>query len=427
MDPIESMLRSINPVPDETAGTSSPVVAPEPEVSAAPHTAANRPTAGHPRPVPAAAARPNPERPSSLRPARPRRPWFANARSVAIAVAAVVLIAAAGVFGVLAQGVLKPQPAGPVPAPATTSAPSPTPVPSPTSAPATQPAAPPVDPTTGISCTFDNVTVTDQAGQMLSNMKTFPGDFQVLGCAGGWLAFELTDGGYQRLLDEGAGNGSGDGNGSRGDFYFAKFDGSSYLYNKYIYVQGWDVIQTAGGTAADKAAELDSRLERNFGISPGLRPALVGAPESTPATSPAATTAASDPDTGAACTMDSVVTADNPEAWVMKDINAHPENYTVLACAGGWLSFKLSDAGYQRWLDEFKASNLIQESSPFFYFAKYNGTAYEFKLGQTVSNWEPRPGVDPRPDAMIKALESDMKNAGVPVSLREQLVGSPED
>ncbi|MDO5752297.1 hypothetical protein [Arthrobacter sp.] len=408
MDPIESMLRSINPVPDETSGPVKLGLPPGLDLSTAPRAAASNTAA-------ALAHRPAPKR---------RTSWFTTARVAVVALAAVVVVAAAGFFGAMTQGWKTPEPAAPLPSPSSI---PPTSAPTSTAPPSAPPAAPAMDPATGITCTFENVATTDQAGQMLENMGTHPGDFNVLGCAGGWLAFELTDGGYQRLVDQGAGTGSGDGNGKKGDFYFAKFDGSKYLYNKYYFVQGWNTIQTAGGTAADKAAEMDNRIERLLGIASGLRQALVGEPVSTPATTAPTTNSSPnvDPETGVACSMDNVAPADNPEAWVMKDIAAHPENYTVLGCAGGWLSFKLSDAGYQRWLDDFKTNGLIQENSEFFYFGKYNGSSYQFKLGQSVPNWTPRPGVDPRPAAMVKTMAKEMEQAGIPATLREALVGSP--
>lgn len=397
MDPIESMLRSINPVPPEHGDAANSVLAPRLEHSTG---QPDGDAAGH----------------SSRRPGHRLAP---RARALALAVAAVVLIAAAGLVGVLAQGFLKPPPAGPVPAPSSTQAPT-------TAAPTPSATAPATDPATGIECTFANVTVADQAGQMLANMKAFPGDFRVLGCAGGWLAFALTGGGYERLLGQGAGNGSGDGNGARGDFYFAQFDGTSYLYNKYTYAQGWSSLQVAGGTPADKAAAMDSRLQQDLGLDPALRPALLGNPPPDPSgPPPTETEAPADPATGVPCSMASVRAGDNPDAWVMQDINAHPDNYTVLACSGGWLSFKLSAAGYQNWLDQFQARGMNQESSPFFYLARFNGGSYQFRLGWTVPNWDPRPGVDPRPDAMVKDMEQQMEMAGIPVNLREALLGSP--
>lgn len=413
MDPIESMLCSINPVPDESIAPSALDVGldlgTEPDASRQhPATPQHPATSGKDHDAAGSGA--------------VRTGWFTAARTAAIVVAAVVVIVAGGFFALFSQNRHTPEPALPTPSPSIVQTPTPA-----ATDPATDSAAiPPMDPATGIACTFENVGTTSQSGQMLRNMEDFPGDFTVLGCAGGWLAFELAGDGYQRLLGQGAGNGSGDGNGARGDFYFADFDGTGYRYNKYNYSQGWDTIQAAGGTPADKGAEMDRRLEYNLGISADLRTALVGEPPQDQATEPPATAPpAADPGTGIPCTMDRVKPADNPQAWVMQDINAAPENYTVLACSGGWLSFELSDAGYQSWLDAFEREGLQQESSPFFYFAKFDGSNYAFKLENTVPNWQPRPGVDQRPEPLIQEMERDLEGAGIPAALREALVGSP--
>jgi hypothetical protein len=411
MDPIESMLRSINPVPDEPAGATWArqrlgVDVPE-EFTA--HTGRQDSRHGY----------------------RRRARALSTVRAMAIGVAAVMLIVAAGFLGVLGRGPVNPAPAGPTPSPSPTTLPTPDPTPSRGSTPAPPSAAAPpaTDPTTGVACVFGNVSTHGQSGPMLRNMETHPGDFKVLGCASGWLALELTDGGYQRLVAQGAGQGSGAGDGNRSDIYFARFDGNNYVVNKTLFVPAWETLAADGGTPVATVVEMDRQVQQKLGVSPALRPALVGGPPASQAGTVQAppNAAVDDPNTGAACSMDFVKTMDNPDAWVVQDINAHPKNYTVLHCAGGWLSFKLSDAGYRQWLEDFQATGHSRESSPYFYFAKFDTGAYEFRLGWTVPNWDPRPGIDSHPEARATTMEAEMEMAGIPGNLRRQLVGSPPE
>lgn len=416
MDPIESMLRSINPVPDESAGTSSPALPPELDLSAAPQSAANRPTTGRPGAV----------RPRPIRPDRPRMPWFSNARSVAIAVAAVVLIAAAGVFGVLAQGILKPQPAGPVPAPATTSAPAPTssasPAPSPSSSPSATSEHPPSDPATGAACLFRNVLSEGVAGQMPRNMETYPDDFNVLGCIDGLLAFEMTDAGYQRLLAQ------GEGEGAFGAYYIARFNVNGYVYDPEVYLSGWDSIEPIDGTMAEKAVEMDKQLQEELNVMPIHRPALVGGPPASPdAEPPGPDLGVENPDGSPACSIETMTTVGGSEDWIVKDLAAHKENYQVTHCLGGWLAFELSDTGRQSWLDDTQTSGQVHEGSDSFYFAEFSVTTYDFTPGTSVPGWASRTGAGVSPESMIESMVRDMEAVGIPANLRIGLVGEPPE
>ncbi|WP_269939784.1 hypothetical protein [Arthrobacter sp. HY1533] len=406
MDPIESMLRSINPVPGESAGTTPSL---PPGLLLAEESDAR--TGGS----------------DSARISRARTPGFAKRRALVTAMAAVVLVAAAGVFGVLAQGVLKPQPAGPTPLPSPSSTAAPTqiatPQPSPTPVPSTTTERPPSDPATGAACVFRNVSAEGVPGQMPLNMETYPGDFKVLGCTDGMLAFELTDTGYQRLLAQGAGAGA------FGVYYIARFAVSGYIYDPEVALPGWDIIEPVDGTLAEKAVEMDRLLQEQLGVMPIRRPELVGGPPASPDAAPAGprNVGADDPNNGSACSIKAMTTVGDSENWLVKDIAAHTENYRVVHCAGGWLAFQLSDAGRQSWHDDTQASGQVHEGSDSFYFAKYNGTAYEFTPGTSVPDWESRSGAGASPESMIESMVQDMEAAGIPADLRLGLVGEPPE
>lgn len=402
MDPIESMLRSINPVPDESAGTS-------PALSAGLLPAEESDTRTGSR--------------DCARISRARTPGLAKRRVLVTAMAAVVLVAAAGIFGVLAQGILMPQPAGPTPLPPPSSTAAPTqiatPQPSPTPVPSSTSERPPSDPATGAACVFRNVSAEGVPGQMARNMETYPGDFKVLGCTDGMLAFELTDTGYQRLLDQ------GEGAGAFGVYYIARFAVSGYKYDPGVALPGWDIIDPVDGTLAEKTVEMDRLLQEELGVMPIRRPELVGGPPASPDAAPAGprNAGADDPNNGSACSIEAMTTVGGPGNWVVQDIAAHPENYRVVHCAGGWLAFQLSDAGRQSWHDDTQASGQVHEGSGSFYFAKYNGTVYEFTPGTSVPGWESRSGASP--EAMIESMVQDMETAGIPADLRLGLVGEP--
>ncbi|MBP2413995.1 hypothetical protein JOF48_002794 [Arthrobacter stackebrandtii] len=397
MDPIEAMLRSINPVPDETAPTTP---APMPDLAATPRSHA---------------------RPSRL---APRNPWFTAVRAAAVVLAAVVVIAAAGFLGVLAEGLLKPQPAipTPVPSPSTTAAPTPAASPPPSTSPAL-PAAPPSDPYTGAACAFRNVLAEGQGGQLAGNIEQFPDDFRVLGCAGSWLAFELTDAGYQRLLDQGAGEGA------FGVYHFARFNVGGYVFHPELSVAGWNTVEPVGGTMAEKAVEMDRQLQENLGLLPVLRPALVGgapaSPDATPA--PPLEAGVDDPNKGSDCSIGKMTTVAGSGDWVAEDMAAHPENYRVVHCAGGWLAFQLSETGRQAWLDDTRASGRVHEGADSFYFAQHDGTAYAFTPGTSIPDWASRTGAGAGPEAMIESLERDMVAAGIPARIRILLLGEPPE
>lgn len=400
MDPIESMLRSINPVPDEAAQTT-------------------------PAPLPAMPDLATPARSRARLPQQaPRKPWFTAVRAAAIVLAAVVVIAAAGFLGVVAEGLLKPQPAlpTPIPPPSTTAVPTPSGSVPPSASPAL-PSAPPSDPYTGAACAFRNVSAEGQGSQLALNIGQFPGDFKVLGCAGSWLAFGLTDDGYQRLLDQGAGEGA------FGVYHFARFNVGGYFYLPEVSVPGWDTIEPAGGTMAEKAVEMDRLLQEQLGLPPILRPELVGGPPASPDATPAGPLdgGADDPNKGSACSIGQMTTVGGSTDWMSQDLAAHPENYQVVHCMGGWLSFELGDAGRQRWLEDTQAGGQVHEGSDSYFLAKYNGTAYEFTPGVSVPNWTSRLGAGAGPEAMIASMVQDLAAVGIPANFRLGLVGEPPE
>lgn len=401
MDPIESMLRSINPVPDEAAQKSAATLPAMPDLATPPRGSAGR-----------------------IHPGR-RTPMFTVVRATAIAVAAAVVIVAAGFLGLLGEGLLKPEPAAPTPLPAPSSTAEPTP--SATPPPSTQPpiataGPPPSDPATGAACLFRNILAERVAGQMSRNMEAYPGDFNVLGCIDGLLAFELTDTGYQRLLAQGAGEGA------FGTYYIARFNVSGYVYDPQVALPGWDVIEPVDGTLAEKAAAMDRVLQEELHVIPLHRPILVGGPPASPDAAPAGPDRGADnPNNSPACSIARMATVGDAEDWVVKDLAAHPENYQVTHCLGGWLGFVLSDAGRQSWLDDTQASGRVHEGGDSFYFAKFNVTAYEFTPGTSVPGWASRTGAGASPESMIASMVQDMEAIGIPSNLRIGLVGEPPE
>ncbi|WP_425862220.1 hypothetical protein [Arthrobacter sp. TWP1-1] len=405
MDPIESMLRSINPVPDEsvsmTPGLPPGLVLAEESDARTGH----RDSAGT---------------------SRARTPVFAKTRAMALAVAAVVLIAAAGIFGVLAQGMLKPQPAAPtlLPSPSSTAEPTPTvtPQPSPTPSPSATSGHPPTDPTTGAACLFRNVLTRGVAGQIPRNMETYSGDFNVLGCTDYMLAFELTDTGYQRLLAQ------GEGEGAFGTIYIARFNVDGYVYDPEVALSGWAALEPLDGTMEEKAVEMDRVVLEELNVMPIHRPALVGGPPASPDAAPAISfPPADDPNRSPACSIAQMTTVGGSEDWIVKDLAAHKENYQVAHCLGGWLAFELSDTGHQSWFDDTQTSGQVHEGSDSFYFAEFSVNTYDFTPGTSVPGWASRQGPGVTPESMIESMEADLEAVGIPARFRLGLVGEPPE
>lgn len=190
--------------------------------------------------------------------------------------AATVLAAAAVVAAVVVGGSLMPQPA---PGPAQTG--SPAPVVSATSAPAsptpsaaapapspTQPSAPALS-TGGVACTLDNVDQqrSDQERAIIPIAPAEQGYYTVLGCAGGWLAYSISDDGVRALqLD-----------GGNAWFKIAKLQNSRFLCDvrqQWAYVTNWE-FQASNNQGLTAQQAMDKEFAQK-GIPVELRPQLVG-------------------------------------------------------------------------------------------------------------------------------------------------------
>lgn len=196
-------------------------------------------------------------------------------RTGARTAAAAVLAAAAVVAAVVVGGNLMPQPApGPaqtgVPTPAvsassTPASPSPS-APAPTPSP-TQPAA--ALSTGGVDCTLDNVDQqrSDQVRAITPISAAEQGYYTVLGCAGGWLAYSISDDGVRALqLD-----------GGNAWFKIAKLQNGRFLCDvrqPWSSVLNWE-FQAMNNEGLTPQEAMDKQFAQN-GIPVELRPQLVG-------------------------------------------------------------------------------------------------------------------------------------------------------
>ena len=202
-----------------------------------------------------------------------RRP---GARRPGMRTAAAALLAAAAVAAaVVVGGSLMPQPApGPaqtgVPTPAvsassTPASPSPS-APAPTPSP-TQPAA--ALSTGGVDCTLDNVDQqrSDQVRAITPIAPAEQGYYTVLGCAGGWLAYSISDDGVRALkLD-----------GGNAWFKIAKLQNGRFLCDvrqPWSSVLNWE-FQAMNNEGLTPQEAMDKQFAQN-GIPVELRPQLMG-------------------------------------------------------------------------------------------------------------------------------------------------------
>ena len=196
-----------------------------------------------------------------------------GARTGVRTAAATVLAAAAVVAAVVVGGSLMPQPAPgpaqtgtPAPAVSATSSPnSPTPsaaVPTPTP---TQAALS----TGGVACTLDNVDQqrSDQVRAIIPIAPAEQGYYTVLGCAGGWLAYSISDDGIRALqLD-----------GGNAWFKIAKLQNGRFLCDvrqPWSNVLNWE-FQATNNEGLTPQQAMDKQFAQK-GIPVELRPQLVG-------------------------------------------------------------------------------------------------------------------------------------------------------
>lgn len=205
-----------------------------------------------------------------------RRNRLIGGASIA-AVAAVILVA---VFTNLGQpraipipmpantGIISPQPsASPSsPTPASSTPTSSTPVTAVAPPPANTP--PPAVP----ACSINNIVpLESRTGNAFPRfVQSNPGDFAVLGCAGNWLAFEITETGSKRLSEQGA-------DGGNAWLYYAYLQDGKYLFSDENLTFRWEFTGNPESTTAERIADMESQLVK-IGVPVGLREALIGNP-----------------------------------------------------------------------------------------------------------------------------------------------------
>ncbi|AJT42075.1 hypothetical protein [Psychromicrobium lacuslunae] len=228
MDNIEKMLRRANPIQETDRVLSRPSV--QKDLNAAEILSVEEPT-------------------TPIR--RPKRHI-----TTLVAAACILLLCALGIGIVTGLPKHETQPALPSPTISVQTTPSMTPATS--------------DPTTGLSCSITNIKRFDEpTDPWQANMRTYPGDFKVLGCAGGWMAFEFTTAAYKRLEKQGAYAGTA------GALFLAHYENGTYSFQVRYTLMGWDT-QPSHTTAA-KIADMEAQLA-NIGIPAFLREPLVGNP-----------------------------------------------------------------------------------------------------------------------------------------------------
>ncbi|QDW29416.1 hypothetical protein FFF93_006290 [Arthrobacter sp. KBS0702] len=190
--------------------------------------------------------------------------------------AATVLAAAAVVAAVVVGGNLMPQPA---PGPAQTGTPAPAVSASSTPAsPSPSGAAPTASPTKsspaalstgGVACTLSNVDQqrSDQQRAIIPIAPAEEGYYTVLGCAGGWLAYSISDDGVRALqLD-----------GGNAWFKIAKLQNGRFLCDvrqQWSSVFNWE-FQASNNQGLTPQQAMDKEFAQK-GIPVELRPQLVG-------------------------------------------------------------------------------------------------------------------------------------------------------
>ncbi|QDY91451.1 hypothetical protein E7Y32_15445 [Arthrobacter sp. UKPF54-2] len=187
--------------------------------------------------------------------------------------AAALLAAAAMAAAVVVGGNLMPPPA---PGPAQTGPPAPAASATATSnSPTPSAAAPTPSPTQtalstgGVACTLDNVDQqrSDQVRAIIPIAPAEQGYYTVLGCAGGWLAYSISDDGVRALqLD-----------GGNAWFKIAKLQNGRFLCDvrqRWSSVLNWE-SQATNNEGLTPQQAMDKQFAQN-GIPVELRPQLVG-------------------------------------------------------------------------------------------------------------------------------------------------------
>lgn len=272
----------------------------------------------------------------------------------------------------------------------------------------TPPVTAPVGPAAG-ACTRDNIDI--QRNDTIRAIKPIPANEQqyytILGCAEGWLAYAISDEGIRAIgLD-----------GGNAWYRMATLQSNGRYLDEYgqVYssVRNWEFqaieAQIRGYATAQEA--MDHEFETN-GIPVRLREQLVGAGPDAPS-----------PGTPAGeCTPANIDIQRHDLVRAIKPIPAEQQQfYTVLGCAEGWLAYAISDDGVRAaGLDggnvNYSLARLQKNGRFLTDFAQ---------LWSTVRDWDflafdVRDGIYA---TVQDAMDDQFSTNGIPVRLREQLVG----
>ena len=280
-----------------------------------------------------------------------------------------------------------------------------------TTSPAAPPGTAPVGPVAG-ECTPANIDI--QRHDTVRAIKPIPSNEQqyytVLGCAEGWLAYSISDEGIKAIGLDG-------GNAwyniatlqSNGRYLtdFAQLWASAYNWH-------FQAIEAQNGQYATAQEAMDHDFA-TAGIPVRLREQLVGAGPAAPAPGPVA----------GECTPANIDIQRHDQIRAIKPIPAEQQQYyTVLGCAEGWLAYAISDDGI-------RAAGLDGGNVYYSLARLQNDGRYLTDFAQlwaSVHNWESHSlDLQNNPNNAFTTAQQSMDNEfatnGIPVRLREQLVG----
>jgi hypothetical protein len=122
-------------------------------------------------------------------------------------------------------------------------------------------------------CRIGRIAATREVFGITTGMLSYhPEYFTLLGCAGGWLAFEASVEGYHHIQAPAGGL----------LYFFARRDGSSWTFDPgqdSAVLDGWQSAAISGPDATPAGLTVQQRMDAQFaaaGIPAALRPALVG-------------------------------------------------------------------------------------------------------------------------------------------------------
>jgi len=299
-------------------------------------------------------------------------------------------------------------------------APSPVIVPVTSAAPSEQettipPAAPPqttapVGPAAG-ECTPANIDI--KRDDTVRAIKPIPSNeeqyYTVLGCAEGWLAYSISDEGIKAIGLDGGNAWYNIATLQSNGRYLTDF---TQLYSD---VYNWEfqsfAVQNGQYATAQEAMDHDFATK---GIPVRLREQLVGPGPVAPAPS--------GPGAGA-CTPANIDIQRHDQIRAIAPIPAEQQQYyTVLGCAEGWLAYAISDEGIR--------AARLDGGNVYYSLARLQSNGrYLSDFAQpwtSVHSWEflAFDVRDGRYATVQEAMDHQFATNGIPVRLREQLVGS---